>query len=509
MNNINNPIIETTAGKLKGLFEDGLYVFKGIPYAEPPTGKLRWMPPEPRKPWRGVRSALKFGAISVQKQINPGTQFQTIEPFSEDCLFLNVWTPGLDNARRPVLFWIHGGGFQSGAGSLPLYRGSLLAKRGDVVVVTINYRVGVFGFMNWYEITGGKIPASGNEGLLDQMLALKWVQDNIARFGGDPDNVTVFGESAGSMSISCMLSMDQARGLFQKAIMESGGPNVVRPLDTVVKIAGMYLEVLGLKNTDVEALKSVSSRTLLSAHMKVAAKTGGVTPTEPVLDGRVIKVKPMDKIRAGSASHIPVVTGVTRDETKFFSLRDPSIRNIDEAGVVKKVGILVGDKAVEMIEIYRQARAKRGMSIKPYDVLTAIRTDAMFRVPLIRIVEAQYMNKQKAYNYLFTWESPMNGGVLGACHTLEMGFIFGTLPPHYCGTGPVVERLSANMQDAWIAFARSGDPSCPGLGQWPEYGEKRKTMILGAKCYVEEAPLEEERTAWNDIGEISPALALG
>jgi len=229
MNNINNPIIETTAGKLKGLFEDGLYVFKGIPYAEPPTGKLRWMPPEPRKPWRGVRSALKFGAISVQKQINPGTQFQTIEPFSEDCLFLNVWTPGLDNARRPVLFWIHGGGFQSGAGSLPLYRGSLLAKRGDVVVVTINYRVGVFGFMNWYEITGGKIPASGNEGLLDQMLALKWVQDNIARFGGDPDNVTVFGESAGSMSISCMLSMDQARGLFQKAIMESGGPNVCRP----------------------------------------------------------------------------------------------------------------------------------------------------------------------------------------------------------------------------------------------------------------------------------------
>ena len=204
-----------------------------------------------------------------------------------------------------MLFWIHGGGFQSGAGSLPLYRGSLLANRGDVVVVTINYRVGVLGFMNWNEITGGKLPASGNEGILDQMLALKWVQDNIARFGGDPNNVTVFGESAGSMSISCMLSMDQARGLFHKAIMESGGPNVVRPLDTVVKIAGMYLEVLGLKNTDVDALRSVPSRTMLSAHLKVAAKTGGVTPTEPVLDGRVIKVKPMDRIRAGSASHIP------------------------------------------------------------------------------------------------------------------------------------------------------------------------------------------------------------
>jgi para-nitrobenzyl esterase len=509
MNNTDNPVVETKAGKLQGQYEDGIYVFRGIPYAEPPVGKLRWMPPEPRKPWRGVRSALKFGAISVQKQINPGTQFQTIEPYSEDCLFLNVWSPGLDDARRPVLFWIHGGGFQSGAGSLPLYRGTLLAKRGDVVVVTINYRVGVLGFMNWNEITGGKLPASGNEGILDQLLALKWVKDNIVRFGGDPDNVTVFGESAGSMSISCMLSMDRSRGLFHKAIMESGGPNVVRPLDGVVKIAGMYLEALGLKSADVDALRSVSSRTLLSAHIKVAAKTGGVTPTEPVLDGRVIKVKPMDRIWAGSACNIPIISGVTEEETKFFSLRDPSIRGIDEAGIKKKVELLVGNKAEAFIETYRRARGKRGMSTKPWDVLSAIRTDAMFRIPLIRIAEAQYKNGQKAFNYLFTWKSPMDGGVLGACHTLEMGFVFGTLPPHYCGTGPAVERLSANIQDAWMAFARKGDPSCPGLAQWPEYSRKRKTMILGERCYVEEAPLEEERAAWDNIGEISPALALG
>jgi para-nitrobenzyl esterase len=504
-----STIVETLAGKLEGQVEDGLYVFKGIPYAEPPVGRLRWMPPEPHKKWRGVRSALKFRAISVQKQINPGSHFKPNEPYSEDCLFLNVWTPGPDDARRPVLFWIHGGGYQSGTGSLPLYSGRFLAKRGDIVVVTINYRVGVMGFMNWNEITGGKIPASGNEGILDQMMALKWVQDNIAKFGGDPNNVTVFGESAGSMSISCMLSMEQSRGLFQKAIMESGGPNVVRPLDTVVKIAGMYLEELGLKKTDAEAMMSMSSRTIFAAHMKVAAKTGGVTPTEPVLDGRVIKVKPMERIRAGSASHIPVISGVTEEETKFFSLRDPRIRGIDENGLKKRVERLVGEKAEAMINTYRQARAKRGMSTKPWDVLSAIRTDAMFRVPLIRIAEAQYKNKQKAFNYLFTWKSPMDGGVLGACHTLEMGFVFGTLPPHYCGTGPVVEKLSANMQDGWIAFARNGDPSCPGLGQWPEYGEKRKTMILGERCYVEEAPLDEERAAWDKIGEISPALALG
>ena len=415
----------------------------------------------------------------------------------------------MDDARRPVLFWIHGGGFQSGTGSLPLYRGTLFSQTWRCGGGHHQLPRGCIGFMNWNEITGGKIPASGNEGIFDQMMALKWVKDNIAKFGGDPNNVTVFGESAGSMSISCMLSMDQARGLFQKAIMESGGPNVVRPLDGVVKIAGMYLEVLGLKNTDIEALRSVSSRTLLSAHLKVAAKTGGVTPTEPVLDGRVIKEKPLDRIRAGSASGIPVICGVTQEETKFFSLRDPSVRNIDEAGLIKKVGLLVGERAEALIAIYRKARAKRGISTKPYDVLSAIRTDAMFRVPLIRVTEAQFRNKQKAYNYLFTWKSPMDGGLLGACHTLEMGFVFGTLPPHFCGTGPVVERLSANMQDAWIAFARTGDPSCPGLGQWPEYGEKRKTMLLGEKCYVEEAPLEEERAAWDSLPEVSPAKALG
>ena len=216
----------------------------------------------------------------------------------------------------------------------------------------------------------------------------------------------------------------------------------------------------------------------------------------------------MDRIRAGSASNIPVLCGVNLEETKFFSLRDPRIRGIDEAGLKKKVELLVEEKAEAMIKTYRQARAKQGLSTSPYDVLSAIRTDAMFRLPLIRIAEAQFKNKQKSYNYLFTWKSPLDGGVLGACHTLEMGFVFGTLPANFCGTGPAVERLSWNMMDAWIAFARSGDPSNEGFGRWPEYGEKRKTMLLGEQCYVEEAPLEEERAAWDDIGEISPAKAM-
>jgi para-nitrobenzyl esterase len=505
MNATQKPIVETFSGKIEGQFEDGLYVFKGIPYAEPPVGKLRWMPPEPRKSWRGIRQAHKFGAASLQIRTNYSDDLACKEVQSEDCLFLNIWTPKLDDARRPVMFWIHGGGFQSGAGSIPLYRGDTLAKHGNVVVVTINYRLGVLGFLNLYEVTHGKVPASGNQGLLDQILALEWVRENIARFGGDPGNITVFGESAGAMSASCMLGMDQARGLFQKAIPQSGGPNVVRPLGMVVKIAGQFLEILGLKGKDVEELKTLPARKLLAAQRELALKAGGVTPVEPLLDGRVIRERPMNKIWEGSASGVIVLGGANLDEPKMSLLQDPNLKNVDETLLKAKVEKLVSGESERLITIYRQARSKRGISTTPYDILAAIQADAMFRIPQIRVAEAQLKNKQKAYNYLFTWQSPYQGGILGACHTLELGFVFGHPSPHFCGSGPVVQKLSHSMQDAWTSFARTGDPSCESLGRWPEYGEKRNTMILGEKCHTEEAPLEEERAAWNDIGEISPA----
>jgi para-nitrobenzyl esterase len=200
-----------------------------------------------------------------------------------------------------------------------------------------------------------------------------------------------------------------------------------------------------------------------------------------------------------------VLGGANLDEPKMSLLQDPNLKNVDETLLKTKVEKLVSGESERLITIYRQARSKRGISTTPYDILAAIQADAMFRIPQIRVAEAQLKNKQKAYNYLFTWQSPYQGGILGACHTLELGFVFGHPSPHFCGSGPVVQKLSHSMQDAWTSFARTGDPSCESLGSWPEYGEKRKTMILGEKCYVEEAPLEEERAAWNDIGEISPA----
>jgi para-nitrobenzyl esterase len=248
-----DAVVETKNGKVEGVFRDGLYVFKGIPYAAPPLGRLRWLPPQPVVPWEGVRRAKAFGPNPPQNML-PGEPIAFLRmegPQDEDCLYLNIWTPASDNGRRPVLLWIHGGAFVIGSGSQPVFDTGLLAARGDVVYVTINYRLGALGFMNLEEVTGGKIPATGNEGLLDQVTALQWVHDNIAAFGGDPDNITVFGESAGGMSIGCLMGMPTARGKFHKAILQSGAANTVGALSEAAEITGQYLEILGLQSGDI------------------------------------------------------------------------------------------------------------------------------------------------------------------------------------------------------------------------------------------------------------------
>jgi para-nitrobenzyl esterase len=231
MNDMKETVVKISGGKIEGGHEDGLFIFRGVPYAAPPLGELRWLPPQPVKPWEGVRQAKTVGAMAPQNPLlETGIDALKIEgPQDEDCLSLNIFTPGLDNARRPVMVWIHGGAFIIGAGSQSIFMEGTLAKRGDVVFVSINYRLGALGFINLKEATGGKIPATGNEGLLDQVAALEWVHDNIASFGGDPDNVTLFGESAGAMSIGCLMAMPSARGKFQKAILESGAANTVSP----------------------------------------------------------------------------------------------------------------------------------------------------------------------------------------------------------------------------------------------------------------------------------------
>ena len=501
----NQALGETKTGMIEGNEQHGLYVFKGIPYAAPPLGELRWLPPQPVKPWEGVRQAKEYGSIAPQNPMMGGVldDLHKDEPKDEDCLFLNIWTPGLDDTRRPVMVWIHGGAFNIGSGSQPMYDGSNLAARGDVVVVTINYRLGELGFLRLKEVTGGTIPSTGNEGLMDQVAALAWVRDNIVAFGGDPDNVTVFGESAGGMSIGCLLAMPSARGLFHKAILESSVGGMAVPLNEAVVVAEHFLETLGIHRGDAGALRSLTVEQILATDMKLRAKMAGpgealkITVTEPVVDGETIPEVPTEAIKQGASKDITLLVGTCLEEWKLFAVMQPDLAELDEAEMLKRLEMFMPTEQVPpMVEAYRKAREKRGVGTKPSDLITAIQTDLMFRMPALQLVEAQRNNNQLAYHYLFTWVSPVMGGILGACHALDIGFVFGTYDDTFCGTGPDAAKLSRCIQDAWIAFARTGDPSCESVGTWPPYGDHRVTMMLGKDCHIEEAPYEDERRAW-------------
>ncbi|MDP2919625.1 MAG: carboxylesterase/lipase family protein [Dehalococcoidia bacterium] len=501
------PVVNTNAGKVEGYYRDGLFVFKGIPYAAPPAGENRWLPPQPVKPWSGVRDAKNFGAICPQNE----QQIQIIralqpEPQSEDCLFLNLWTPGLDDARHPVMVWIHGGGFAQGSGSSVGYNGRKLATRGNTVIVTINYRLGTLGFWNLNEVTGGKIPAKGNEGLLDQIAALEWVRNNISSFGGDPNNVTIFGESAGGMSCGCLLAMPRARGLFHRAIPQSGAASTATPLTNAREISELFLQTLGIEADDVKALRALTPVQLLAAHRQFVLKLPtinpklGTMPFQPVIDGKELPTVPLAEIKKGASTDIPVLVGSTLNEWGLFTLMDPDIGTLSEPHLVARLRRFVPTDYISgLIDAYRKAREKRGQPTTPGDIFTAIQTDRIFRLPAIRLAEAKH--KKPAFHYIFTWQSPALGGKLGSCHAIDVGIVWGSYEKNFCGEGPAMDALSAKVQDGWLAFARHGDPSSESLGKWPPYSANRETMLLGEKCELENDPFGEERKAWEAIPE--------
>lgn len=509
-------MIDTRAGRVEGVRQGDLLVFKGIPYAAPPVGELRWLPPQPLQTWEGVRAAREVGAASYQNPVilDALSAFDVKEPQSEDCLVLNVWTPGsgADGGRRPVLVWIHGGAFVIGSGAQAIYDGSALASRGDVVVVTLNYRLGALGFLNLKEITGGRIPATGNEGLLDQVAALEWVRDNIENFGGDPDNVTIFGESAGGMSVGSLLSMPSAQGLFHKAIPQSGACQTAHTLDRAVRVTERTLAALDVEPGDADALRAVSPQQLLKVQETLATiaasdpEIGGM-PYQPVVDGDVQPDLPIERVRAGSAAGVAVLVGSTLEEWKLFGSLDPEIATLDDDGLLTRISANVErPQAQRLIETYRKAREARGLPVTPAELFLAIETDRVFRMPALQLAAAQREHDPRVYNYLFTWKSPVLGGLLGACHALELGFVFGTIESanasDFSGSGPAADALATTIQDAWIAFARSGDPSGGTLGPWTPYGAARETMILGEESGMESAPNDEERTAWEAAGGI-------
>ena len=510
-------IAQTRSGKLEGEARDGLHVFRGVPFAAPPVGAKRWLAPEREAAWSGVRSAKTFGNASLQNPLalNVLEAFKIEEPQAEDCLYLNVWTPGLDGARRPVMVWIHGGAFTIGSGAQSLYDGARLAKRGDVVVVTINYRLGSLGFLRLAELTNGRIPSSGNEGILDQVAALEWVRENIAGFGGDPGNVTIFGESAGGMSVGTLLGMPKARGLFQKAIPQSGACSTANTRERHIHVAGRFAELAGAR--DATALLALTPAKLLETAGRIAPIPGqeaderiGGMPFQPVVDGEVVPRLSIESVAQGSAAGVALLVGSTLDEWKLFAGVDPNVISLSDTQLVARLEKRLGSAARPLVDSYRKARSERGVPATPGEIFIAIETDRIFRMPGLQLAETQARHDRRVHSYLFTWPSPMFGGIFGACHAVELGFVFGTHGEpgmaDFSGAGPAAEALAANTMDAWLAFARTGDPSTSSLGRWPTYTDAdRATMLLGARSGLERAPLEEERSAWSAV----PKSVLG
>jgi para-nitrobenzyl esterase len=505
---MSDPIVETSNGKIQGQLRGDLRVFRGIPFAAPPVGERRWLPPEPPGPWTGVRAADSFGPICPQLPERSAifTARGPAPMMNEDCLYLNVTSPGIDDEKRPVLFWIHGGGFTSGAGSLPVYNPRRLARRGNVVMVTINYRLSVFGFLNLNEITRGAIPATGNEGLLDQIAALDWVHQNIEAFGGDPDNVTIFGESAGAMGVANLLGTPQASGLFNRAILQSGAAHSTNSLKRATLVAENLADILGIDPADAVSLKNLTSEQLLSGldevNVRLQDPKYGVEglALQPTLDNKVLTQFPLDAIKNGSAKDIPVLIGTNLDEWRFMAAMDPHVAKLDQDGLIRRLVHISEHTDVEkLIESYRISRTERGASTTLPDLFMAIQGDWSFRVPALRLTEIQHSLGATAFAYLFNWASPMAGGKLGSCHFLEVSFVFGGLDETFSGTGPEAEALRDNIQSAWLAFAANSDPAGGFLSPWPVYGNSRETMILGEKCGLSQEPHDLERQAWDSV----------
>lgn len=508
-----SPVVETTAGRIRGRETDGIRVFRGVPYAAAPVGAARFRPPAPVAPWSGVRDAIEPAASAPQSG-GMAARLLGMEAgrYDEDCLTIDVFAPS-GPGRRPVMVWIHGGSFTVGAASQPVYDGSLLARRGDVVVVAIHYRLGALGWLALPALAREEGGCFGNAGLLDQMAALRFVRENAAAFGGDPDNLTVFGESAGAMSIGAMLAAPAAKGAFDRAILQSGAGENAAPADAAVAVGERFMTSLGLGVDDVAGLRAAPTDALLAAQADVLGVRGLAhrgLPFQPTLDGRVLPAQPRTALAAGEGAPVPLLVGTNLDEWKFFGLADPKSQTLDDAALLRRCARTIpgadaaGRRHAErVIEAYREARAGRAAAA-PRDLWFAIESDRYFRLPAIRLAESHERRGLPCWKYLFTWPSPAFDGTVGSCHALEIPFVFGldgdAMLRGLVGDGPAARALATHMQDAWLAFAREGRPAAPGLPEWRPYRSgERETMVFGAESGLARDPFGAERAVWDGL----------
>jgi para-nitrobenzyl esterase len=507
-----SPLVETVSGKVRGYERSGIYVFKGIPYAGTTGGANRFLPPKKATPWAGIRSSMQFGPVCPQPARTGWHDDEVAWLFSwndgfpgEDCLRVNLWTPGINDGRkRPVMVWLHGGGYTAGSGQeLPSYDGENLSRRGDVVVVTLNHRLNVFGFLNLAGY-GSQFQDSGNAGMLDIVAALEWVRDNIAQFGGDPNLVTIFGQSGGGGKVTALMAMPSAKGLFHRAIVESGSLMTGQTEEASRKLADELVAKLGLNKSSIDKLQQMPADQLEDAAVAVTKRPqgtpgvidfrhiGSLLGWAPVVDGNVLPRQPFAPDAPAQSAHIPLLVGTTLNEFVSGMGRPDAFKMTDDE-LKKMTQQVFHDQADNVIAAARQVYP----NAIPFQLWSVIAVSGVRGSALTQAQRKAAQGAAPAYCYQFTWQTPVLSGRPMAFHCSEISFVFDNTDrcENMTGGGPAARALAAKVSDAWIAFARTGDPNHPGLPRWtPLTAETNATMVFDDECALKnqlDQPLQD------------------
>ena len=485
------PIVETAQGRVRGIVaENGVHAFKGMRYAASSAGALRFMPPTAPPKWAGVQDAFEYGDQSPQAR----GSLAAAQAMSDDCLRINVWTPGIDNAKRPVLLWFHGGGFEAGSGSSRLYDGTRLARRGDVVVATINHRLNVFGHCYLGGVLGDEFAQSGNVGYLDLIASMRWVKENIAQFGGDPNNVMIYGQSGGGRKVSLCYAGKDAQGLFHKGVVQSGSHLKIQTTERANALTESLLTELGIAKGEARKLQTVDVETLSSAQRKVIAAAGA--RFSPVLDGRTFTAHPFLPDAPSISNHLPMMLGTTRTELTNQMGRVPGIFEMNEAQAKERLKGFLEEADVD--EAYRIFQASRPQA-NPSEVFFTIVSARGYTRDQTIMAEQRVKagGRGKTYVYRLMWRQPVEGGRRVSQHSLDLPFVFDNVAAGANMTGPDTEQTRAmvdGMANSWIAFARTGDPNNASVPAWAPYDlERRNTMLFDVPSKAVDDPHRDER----------------
>jgi para-nitrobenzyl esterase len=508
------PVVDTTFGKIRGATLDGISGFKGIPYGASTAGANRFMPPQKPAPWGGVREALDWAGHAPQAfagrrrpEVSRLSGTPDTVPVSEDCLTINLWTPGLDTGKRPVMVWFHGGGFSYGSANTPRTAGANLARRGDVVVVTVNHRLNIFGFLDLAALGGEEFAHSANAGVLDLVAALQWVRGNITNFGGDPGNVTIFGQSSGGGKVSALLAMPGAKGLFQRAIVMSGAGIRMAEHERATKLAEAVLGDVGLAANQLDKLQVLPLERLLAAIEPAQKKLAPVGFRQldrygfgPVVEGHDLPRHPFDPTATDLSDDVPVMIGGTKDENALFLAPDDAVwnRTLSDDELKTRVAKVAAGNTDAVLALYRQMHP--GMN--PAELLIEITTDSNFWVRSVLLAERKAAKgKAPVYMYSFNWQTPVFDGKLMAPHALDVPFVFDTLDAvGITGRSPAAATIAAAESATWASFARAGTPDNKAIPRWPAYtAADRATMIIDTEWKVRNDPQHEARLLWTKI----------